>query len=88
MKRALMAITVVTILLPTISLSHEGRRRDDDRWRDRYERVARPGGPSYYCHRHERRIHRDDTRRHCHSVYNDPHGVVRDRPFRNPWSRR
>jgi hypothetical protein len=41
MKRALMAIAIGTILLPTVSLSHEGRRRDDDRWRDRYEHAWR-----------------------------------------------
>jgi len=87
MKRTMTAIILGTALLPAVSFSHDGRRHDHDRWRHRYDRVARPGDPGYYCHTHKRKIHRDDSRRHCHSIYNDPHRDVRDRDFRYPWRR-
>ena len=89
MKRAMLAIILGTLLLPELGFSHEVRSRLDDlRWRHDAGPVARPKDPGYYCHRHERKIHPDDKRRHCHSAYNDPHGVARDRDFRRPWWRR
>jgi hypothetical protein len=89
MKRTMTAIILGTAWLPAVSFSHDGRRHDHDRWRHSYDRVARPRDPGYYCDTHKRKIHRDDTRRrrHCHSIYNDPHRDVRDRDFRYPWRR-
>jgi hypothetical protein len=34
-----------------------------------------------------RASYRDEPRRHCHSIYDDPHGVVADRAYPRPWRR-
>jgi len=89
MKKTFMAIVLGTILLPGVVFSHDGRSRQDYAvWRHNSGPVARRGDPGYYCHKHERKLHPDDKRRHCHSSYNDPHGAVRGRDFRHPWWRR
>jgi len=86
MQSILVAFVAGALSLPSLSFAHDTRRWDDGR--GRYERAARPGDPGYYCHRHERKIHKDDTRRHCHSAYNDPHRPTGGRDFWFPWWRR
>jgi hypothetical protein len=88
MKRLLLSLTFGTMLLPSVGLAHDGRYWETYDRRYGYERAARPGDPGYYCHRHTRKLSRDDTRRHCHSIYNDPHGVFADRYYPPPWWRR
>ena len=86
MKRTLMALVLGTTLLPAISLAHDDRRWDPYSRHGRFEnREARPGDPGYYSHTHKRKIHKDDTRRHCHSIYNDEHNQVSRRDYPDPW---
>jgi hypothetical protein len=82
------ALVAATLLLPSIGFAHDTRRWENNRGRDRYERAAQPGDPGYYCHRHARKIHKDDNRRHCYNAYNDPHRPIADREFWFPWWRR
>jgi hypothetical protein len=88
MKKTLVALIAGAVLLPSIGFAHDVRRWDNDGRRERYERVARPGDPGYYCHRHPRSTHRDDARRHCHNAYNDPHRPAGHRGSWFPWWRR
>lgn len=91
MKKIFLALILGTILTPATSYAHDNQRRWDAYGRgDPYaQREARPGDPGYYCHRHERKIHKDDVRRHCHSIYNDDHGVyANQRRNQSPWWRR
>jgi hypothetical protein len=88
MKKAFMALMLGTALWPADGFAQDPYYRDSYRSRDRFERrVARPGDPGFYCHRHPRTSYRDEPRRHCHSISNDPHGVVADRAYPRPWRR-
>jgi hypothetical protein len=88
MKKAFMALVLGTLLWPADGLAHDTYYREAYGSRDRFEhRVARPGDPGFYCHRHPRRGYRDEPRRHCHSIYNDPHGIAADRGYARPWRR-
>jgi len=84
MKRTFMAIMLGTLILPAMGFAHDQYYRDSYGWRDRIDRrIARPADPGYYCHRHRR-----DGPLHCHSVYNDPHGVAAQRAYSYPpWRR-
>lgn len=85
MKRLFMAIMLGSLLLPVGVLAHDGDfYRDRDGWRERDHRIARPGDPGYYCHRHRH----GSRRRHCHNIYNDPHRVAAERWHPQPWWRR
>lgn len=93
MKKILLALMLGTVLLPIESFANDPHRRWNAYGRDDHytARAAHPSDPGYYCHRHERKIHRDDVRRHCHSAYSDPHGVYtheRRRSAPSPWWRR
>jgi hypothetical protein len=89
MNGTIAAMTLAMLLAPAVVFSHEvGSRLDYLRWRHDAGPVARRGDPGYYCHKHQRKIHPDDKRRHCHSAYNDPHGIARERDFRRSWWRR
>lgn len=84
MKRTFMAIMLGTLILPASGFAHDPYYRDSYGWRDRIDRrIARPVDPGNYCHRHRR-----DGRLHCHSVYNDPHGIAAERAYPFRWSRR
>ena len=72
MNKLFLALMFGTILLPTESFADDRRGRDSYGWSSRYEqREVQSSDPGYYCHRHERKIHKDDVRRHCHSAYSD-----------------
>jgi len=89
MKKIFLALMFGTMLLPPESFADDRRRWDSYGSRGRYEqREAQSGDPGYYCHRHERKTHKDDVRRHCHSAYSDEHGMYADRRRPSPWWRR
>jgi hypothetical protein len=83
MSKIFMALILGTVLWPAVAFAHDPYYRNYY-WRDRVERrIARPGDPGFYCHRHSPRLYR-----HCHSIYNDPHRVVADRSYPYPRYRR
>lgn len=88
-KSLLSALILGAMLAPAITFAHDSQRRWDayHDWGRQYgQREARPGDPGYYCHRHQRRIHKDDVRRHCHSIYNDEHNIYSHRRRgSSPW---
>ena len=89
MKKIFLALMFGTMLLPTEGFGDDRRRWDSYGRPGRYEqRQSQPTDPGYYCHRHERKIHKDDVRHHCHSVYNDEHNSYADRRRPSPWWRR
>ena len=74
MKRTIFAILLGMTLLPAPGFAHDSRGWDrTDRRVYSESRAAQPGDPGYYCHKHKRKTNKDDTRRHCHSVYNYEH---------------
>lgn len=84
MKKAIMAFVLGTFVLPASVFAHDSYYPNRYGWRDRVDRrIARPSDPGYYCHRH-----RGDDRIHCHSVYNDPHGIASERAYPYPSWRR
>src|SRR5262245_3921891 len=84
MKKAMMGVVLAISLLPASVFAHDNYYPNRYGWRDRVDRrVVRAGDPGYYCHRH-----RGDGRIHCHSTYNDPHGIVSERASSYPRWRR
>ena len=74
MKRLILAVLLGITLLPAGSFAHDRRSSEAyDRRVDNENRPAQRGDPGYYCHKHKRQINREDTRKHCHSAYNDEH---------------
>lgn len=91
MKTTILAALLGVTLLPTVSFAHDGDRRGWDRYDRRVYnsgRAVEPGDPGYYCHKHKRKIHKEDNgRKHCHSAYNDEHNPDSWRDYRDSSNR-